>query len=102
MDISTNQRLMLSKVQQEIVNYSSWCWLFRSEFYNLRYSNAYNFVHLDLSTGNGNVFLRRWSDRRGEWIEDLDTHKDGVFSFEYQSLRKQHKILIMRKKLTNT
>jgi formylglycine-generating enzyme required for sulfatase activity/predicted phosphodiesterase len=48
---------------------------------NPRYTNAYNFVHLDFETGQGVIFLRRWSDRRNEWIEDTDSHKDGRFRF---------------------
>jgi hypothetical protein len=27
-----------------------------------RYTNAYNLVHLDFETGQGVVYLRRWSD----------------------------------------
>jgi formylglycine-generating enzyme required for sulfatase activity/predicted phosphodiesterase len=47
-----------------------------------RYTNAYNFVHLDFETGQGVIFLRRWSDRRNEWLEDTDSHPAGKFSFE--------------------
>ena len=45
------------------------------------YTNAYNFVHLDFETGKGIVFLRRWSDPRYEWIEDVDSHPCGKFEF---------------------
>ncbi len=44
-----------------------------------RYTNAYNWVHLDLEAGHGVVYLRRWSDKRDEWIEDRDTYTDGKF-----------------------
>jgi hypothetical protein len=44
-----------------------------------RYTNAYNFVHLDLGVGQGVVYLRRWSDQRNEWIEDVDSHPGGKF-----------------------
>ncbi|MEI7941393.1 MAG: metallophosphoesterase, partial [Verrucomicrobiota bacterium] len=46
-----------------------------------RYTNAYNFVHLDFETGQGVIFLRRWSDRRNAWIEDTDSHDGGKFPF---------------------
>lgn len=42
------------------------------------YANAYNFVHLH-GNGESQVFLRRWSDRRNEWIADTDTFPQGVF-----------------------
>jgi tetratricopeptide (TPR) repeat protein/predicted phosphodiesterase len=35
--------------------------------------NAYNLVHFDFETNQGIVFLRRWSDRQTEWLEDTDT-----------------------------
>ena len=44
-----------------------------------RYTNAYNWVHLDLEAGQGAVYLRRWSDPRHEWIEDTDAHPSGRF-----------------------
>ena len=44
-----------------------------------RYTNAYNWVHLDLEAAEGTVYLRRWSDKRNEWIEDTDTYRDGKF-----------------------
>lgn len=47
-----------------------------------RYTNAYNFVHLDFDTGQGVILLRRWSDRRNEWIEDTDSHPGGKFPFQ--------------------
>lgn len=45
-------------------------------------ANAYNFVHLDFDTGLGTVFLRRWSQRRGEWVEDIDSCEKGQFHFD--------------------
>ena len=44
--------------------------------------NSYNFVHLDLETGKGTVFLRRWIDERTEWARDDQTYPDGKFSFD--------------------
>lgn len=46
-----------------------------------RYANSYNLVHLDFDTGNGVVFLRRWSDPRTEWIRDEDSCPGGKFEF---------------------
>lgn len=44
-----------------------------------RYTNAYNWVHLDFEAGQGAVYLRRWSDQRNEWIADIDSHLGGKF-----------------------
>ena len=46
---------------------------------NPRYTNAYNWTHLDLETGRGVVYLRRWSEPRGEWIADVDATKGGRY-----------------------
>ncbi|HKQ09500.1 MAG TPA: metallophosphoesterase [Blastocatellia bacterium] len=46
-----------------------------------RYTNSYNFVHLDFDSGQGTIFLRRWSDQRTEWVSDQDSAKDGRYSF---------------------
>jgi HEAT repeat protein/predicted phosphodiesterase len=46
---------------------------------NPRYTNAYNWVSLDLEAGHGTVYLRRWSDKQNEWIEDTDTYRGGKF-----------------------
>ena len=43
------------------------------------WANSYNFVHLDLETGKGSVYLRRWSDRADKWIKDEDTWSDGLY-----------------------
>jgi len=48
---------------------------------NPAYANSYNFVHLDLDTGRGTVFLRRWSDPRNEWVEDIDSCDKGECNF---------------------
>jgi tetratricopeptide (TPR) repeat protein len=48
---------------------------------NPRYANSYNFVHLDFSTGKGTVFLRRWSDPRNKWLEDIDSCDGGKCEF---------------------
>ncbi len=47
-----------------------------------RYVNAYNLVHLDLATGKGMIFFRRWSERRTQWIEDTDTCDGGKHEFD--------------------
>lgn len=44
-----------------------------------RYTNAYNFVHLNFDEGKGIVYLRRWSDPQNKWIEDTDTYTGGKF-----------------------
>ena len=49
--------------------------------YNPRYTNAYNFVHLDFTSALGRVYLRCWSEQRGVWIEDVDLYKGGLFQF---------------------
>ena len=46
-----------------------------------RYTNAYNFVRLDVGTGSGVVHLRRWGDRQTCWVKDTDTHADGRYEF---------------------
>ena len=48
---------------------------------NPRYANSYNFVHLDFDTGNGVVFLRRWSDEGNKWLEDIASCKGGKCEF---------------------
>ncbi len=57
---------------------------------NLRYANAYNFVHLDIEIekdknqvrGQGKVHLRRWFDERSKWNEDIVTADHGLIEFE--------------------
>jgi formylglycine-generating enzyme required for sulfatase activity/3',5'-cyclic AMP phosphodiesterase CpdA len=50
------------------------------------YPNSYNFVQLDLGTGQGTVYLRRYSDERGGfWTKDVMTYQnvdDGQCPFE--------------------
>jgi formylglycine-generating enzyme required for sulfatase activity/predicted phosphodiesterase len=48
---------------------------------NPRYTNAYNFVHLDFDTGRGVIYLRRWSDPRNQWLADHESHDGGLFTF---------------------
>ncbi len=45
------------------------------------YANSYNFVSLDFDSAKGTVFLRRWSDLRTKWIEDIDSCDGGKFEF---------------------
>ena len=49
---------------------------------NPRYANSYNFVHLDLDTGKGAVFLRRWSDDGNRWLEDIVSCEGGVCNLD--------------------
>ena len=49
-----------------------------------RGSAKYNFVQLDLATGQGRIFLRRYSDQGGFWTKDTLTSRDapdGVYTF---------------------
>ena len=46
-----------------------------------RYTNAYNFVHLNPDPAHGTVYLRRWNDTNGKWREDTDSYPDGKFNF---------------------
>jgi predicted phosphodiesterase len=50
---------------------------------NPRYTNSYNFAHLDFGTRHGTVYLRRWDERRDRWVEDDDAayQPDGRFHF---------------------
>lgn len=45
------------------------------------YTFSYNFVHLDLESNQGTVFLRRWSDQNREWRKDDDTCPEGKSEF---------------------
>lgn len=48
---------------------------------NPRYTNAYNWVSLDFASGSGTVYLRRWSEQLGKWIEDIEAaYPNGQFS----------------------
>lgn len=44
-----------------------------------RYTNSYNFSTIELDENKGAVYLRRWSDQRNEWIEDVDSCLEGKF-----------------------
>lgn len=46
---------------------------------NPHYTNAYNWVHLNLKTARGIVFLRTWNDSDNVWVKDIGIHKDGKF-----------------------
>jgi predicted phosphodiesterase/WD40 repeat protein len=46
------------------------------------YANSYNFVSLNFDTGRGSIYLRRWSDRRTDWIADTDVTNDGRYVFK--------------------
>jgi hypothetical protein len=50
------------------------------------YPNGYNFVRLDFEAGQGTVYLRTWSDRRGGfWTWDTTSYRnveDGQYRFD--------------------
>jgi len=48
---------------------------------NPRHTNSYNFVHLDFEKAQGTIYLRRWSDSRDRWVEDIDSHEGGMVQF---------------------
>ncbi len=48
-------------------------------YYDRDRINGYNWVNLDLEHGEGMVYMRRWSNRRGAWIEDNDACEKGEF-----------------------
>lgn len=45
------------------------------------YVNAFNLTTLNLDSGKGEVFIRRWSENSKKWLADIDTCKNGRFSF---------------------
>lgn len=51
-----------------------------------RYSNAYNFVHLDFDGRRGTVYFRRWSDRQNAWIADTDSAENGRYEFDLSAV----------------
>ena len=54
---------------------------------NQDYPDSYNFVHLDFESGQGVVYLRRWSGKRQfRWISDDEAGPpDGAIDFEIPS-----------------
>jgi len=46
-----------------------------------RYTNAYNFVHLDFEKEQGTVYLRQWGETQGKWIEDTNSWQESRFPF---------------------
>jgi predicted phosphodiesterase len=50
------------------------------------YTSSYNFVNIDLEDGRVSVFLRRWNDERGEWVEDISSSLGGQFNFELKEI----------------
>lgn len=51
---------------------------------------SYNYVSLDLESGEGKIFFRRYSDRQRDWVKDLDSTgdaADGKCSFITQPLQ---------------
>jgi DNA-binding transcriptional regulator LsrR (DeoR family) len=47
-----------------------------------RYTNAYNFVHLNLEMKQGTIFARCWDERRTEWRKDISFNQEGEMQFE--------------------
>ena len=56
---------------------------------NPLYSNSCNYVHLDFDTGMGIVFLRRWSDPRNKWVEDIDSCDGGKCEFNVAKFKSE-------------
>jgi tetratricopeptide (TPR) repeat protein/predicted MPP superfamily phosphohydrolase len=56
------------------------------------YTSSYNFVHLDFDKGTISVFLRRWNDERGEWVEDISSSPGGQFNFEMDKIKSKNKL----------
>jgi tetratricopeptide (TPR) repeat protein/predicted phosphodiesterase len=56
---------------------------------NPLYANSCNYVHLDFDTGNGIVFLRRWSDPRNKWVEDIDSCDGGKCEFKVSKFKSE-------------
>ncbi|MGZ4954032.1 MAG: tetratricopeptide repeat protein [Methylobacter sp.] len=54
---------------------------------NPRYTNSYNYVTVNLDTGESSVYFRRWSEGRTAWIKDEDSIADGHFKFNIPHLR---------------
>lgn len=42
------------------------------------YANAYSFVHVDLYSGKGVVYIRRWDHELQKWLRDNRSDKNGV------------------------
>jgi hypothetical protein len=55
------------------------------------YTSSYNFVHLDFDKGTVSVFLRRWNEERGEWIEDISSSPGGQFNCELAKIKSNNK-----------
>ena len=53
------------------------------------YANSCNYVHLDFDTGKGIVFLRRWSDPRNKWLEDIDSCDGGKCEFNVTKFKSE-------------
>ena len=49
--------------------------------HNPRYTNAYNFAHLDFENGLGAIYLRRWSEINTCWIADTESFDKGYYKF---------------------
>ncbi|HKP52732.1 MAG TPA: metallophosphoesterase [Chloroflexia bacterium] len=46
-----------------------------------RYTNAYNYAHIELSERTGTIYLRRWNDEIGEWRAVWDPYQGGKLDF---------------------
>jgi nucleoside phosphorylase/predicted phosphodiesterase len=49
---------------------------------NTRYTNAYNWIHLDFERGQGTALLRRWSEEQCAWMAATDTCDGGRHDFQ--------------------
>jgi len=62
-----------------------------------RYPNCYNFVFFNLVSREGVVYLRRFSERIGEWVKDVHStgdENDGKIRFSF-SLRDKTKVAVL-------
>ena len=61
-----------------------------SVFSKREWPNSYNIVELDLNTGIGRAFLRKYSDTRREWVKNIDStgeERDGTVTFSLSRFR---------------
>jgi predicted phosphodiesterase len=53
----------------------------------LPYINSYNFVSLDFDNYSGNIFFRKFNNKRIKWINDIDGYPNGRFRFILEKTR---------------
>ena len=61
------------------------------------YNNSYNLTHVDLRSGRGFVFLRRWDDEApNKWVKDRRHWPDGIAQFVIPERDERKKRLLRR------